>query len=57
MHESFGIPPDDISAAGLQQVMTPRAWDAVMNDLDAGVDPVAMASFIEPYLFFDGQIS
>jgi hypothetical protein len=57
MHPSFQIPPDDILTAGLQQVMTPRAWDAVMNDFDADVDPVAMASFIEPYLFFDGEIS
>lgn len=57
MHQSFQIPPNDISAAGLQQVMTPRAWDAVINNFDADVDPVAMASFIEPYLFFDGEIS
>lgn len=57
MHQSFQFPPDDISGSGLQQVMTPRAWDAVMNDFDADVDPIAMASFIEPYLFFDGEIS
>ncbi|CRG89986.1 Thiamine repressible genes regulatory protein thi1 [Talaromyces islandicus] len=57
LHQSFQLPSDDISAAGLQQVMTPRAWGAVMNDFDADIDPVAMASFIEPYLFFDRDMS
>ncbi|KAK1495523.1 hypothetical protein CCUS01_13404 [Colletotrichum cuscutae] len=46
---NFAVPPYD-------HIMAPQDWDAVMNEFDLGTGASAMASFVEPYIPFDGRL-
>lgn len=39
-----------------EHVMLPQDWDTVMNEFELDIGVGAMASFVEPYLPFDGRI-
>lgn len=36
--------------------MAPQDWDTVMNEFELGIEAGAMASFVEPYIPFDGRL-
>lgn len=36
-------------------VMAPQDWDTVMDEFEIGVGAGEMASFVEPYMPFDGR--
>ncbi|BCS20258.1 uncharacterized protein APUU_20690A [Aspergillus puulaauensis] len=44
------------SAVSYEHIMAPQDWDAVMNELDLEIGVGAMASFVEPYIPFDGSL-
>ncbi|KAL0769038.1 hypothetical protein CaCOL14_008346 [Colletotrichum acutatum] len=46
---NFAPPPYD-------HIMAPQDWDAVMNEFDLVTEASAMASFVEPYIPFDGRL-
>ncbi|KAH8423795.1 fungal specific transcription factor domain-containing protein [Aspergillus melleus] len=47
----------DNSAAPLyEHIMAPQDWDTVMGEFDLGIGAGAMASFVEPYIPFDGRV-
>ncbi|KAH8808824.1 hypothetical protein F5884DRAFT_382762 [Xylogone sp. PMI_703] len=45
-----GAPPHD-------HIMASQDWDALMNEFDLEIGAGAMASFVEPYIPFDGRLS
>ena len=48
----------DNSAAPLyEHIMAPQDWDTVMGEFDLGIGAGEMASFVEPYIPFDGRVS
>ncbi|KUJ07500.1 uncharacterized protein LY89DRAFT_789597 [Mollisia scopiformis] len=47
----------DVSESQLyDHIMAPQDWDAVMAEFELGIGVGAMASFMEPYMPFDGQL-
>lgn len=39
-----------------EHIMAPQDWDTIMNEFELGIDAGAMASFVEPYIPFDGRM-
>jgi hypothetical protein len=40
-----------------EHIMLPQDWDTVMNEFELDIGVGAMASFVEPYMPFEGRIS
>lgn len=50
------LPEVDFAAPPYDHIMAHQDWDAVMNEFDLGIGASAMASFVEPYIPFDGRL-
>ncbi|KAF4778757.1 C6 transcription factor [Colletotrichum scovillei] len=50
------LPDVNFAAPPYDHIMAPQDWDAVMNEIDLGTGVSAMASFVEPYIPFDGRL-
>ncbi|KAF6812976.1 C6 transcription factor [Colletotrichum musicola] len=55
--EEFPLPLGDLEDGSYDQIMAPRDWDIVMNEFELGTGAGAMASFVEPYMPFDGRLN
>ncbi|PLB52931.1 hypothetical protein P170DRAFT_472817 [Aspergillus steynii IBT 23096] len=53
---AFAVPLENTEASFYEHIMAPQDWDTVMNGFDLGTGAGAMASFVEPYIPFDGQL-
>ncbi|KAI9044372.1 fungal specific transcription factor domain-containing protein [Aspergillus affinis] len=53
---SFSEPLDSSAAPLYEHIMAPQDWDTVMGEFDLGIGAGAMASFVEPYIPFDGRV-
>ncbi|KAF4839867.1 hypothetical protein CGCSCA4_v010924 [Colletotrichum siamense] len=53
----FPLPLGDLGLSAYDHIMAPQDWDTVMNGFDLGIGAGAMASFVEPYMPFDGRLS
>lgn len=53
----FPLPLGDLNLSAYDHIMAPQDWDTVMNGFDIGSGAGAMASFVEPYMPFDGRLS
>lgn len=53
---NFAVPLDNPAAPLYEHIMAPQDWDTVMNEFDLGTGAGAMASFVEPYIPFDGRL-
>jgi len=40
-----------------EHILASQDWDTVMNEFELGIGAGTMASFIEPYIPFDGRLS
>lgn len=47
---------DDAEASSYEHIMAPQDWDTVMSEFELGIGAGAMASFVEPYIPFDGRL-
>ena len=52
----FSVRIDNTEAPSHERIMAPQDWDTVMNEFEMGIDGGAMASFLEPYMPFDGRL-
>lgn len=43
-------------APSYEHIMAPQDWDTVMNEFELGTGAGKMASFVEPYMPFDGRL-
>lgn len=55
--EGLPLPLGDLEDAAYDHIMAPRDWDIVMNEFELGTGAGAMASFVEPYMPFDGRLN
>jgi hypothetical protein len=39
-----------------EHIMAPQDWDTIMNEFDLEIGAGEMASFVEPYIPFDGRM-
>jgi hypothetical protein len=52
----FSVQLDITEAPSYEHIMAPQDWDTVMNEFELGIGAGAMASFVEPYIPFDGRL-
>ena len=52
--DQLALPPSTFAGVDFTQAMAPQAWDTVMSDFDLDINASALASFMEPYMPFDG---
>ncbi|KAK1674077.1 hypothetical protein BDP55DRAFT_187823 [Colletotrichum godetiae] len=50
------LPEVNLAAPSYDHIMAPQDWEAVMDEFDLGTGAGALASFVEPYIPFDGRI-
>ena len=52
----FPVQLDNTEAPPSEQILAPQDWDTVMSEFELGIGAGAMASFVEPYMPFDGRL-
>ncbi|KAK1621967.1 hypothetical protein BDP81DRAFT_169769 [Colletotrichum phormii] len=56
LEDTLPLPEVNLAAPSYDHIMAPQDWDAVMYEFDLGTGAGALASFVEPYIPFDGRI-
>lgn len=54
--DGFAVQMDVSEAQAFEHIMAPQDWDTVTNEFELGVGAGAMASFVEPYMPFNGRL-
>ncbi|KXH55706.1 hypothetical protein CSAL01_07655 [Colletotrichum salicis] len=56
LEDTLPLPEVNLASPAYDHIMAPQYWEAVMDEFDLGTGAGALASFVEPYIPFDGRM-